>query len=150
MEERLDDLDISILRALQEDARIPFSKLAKMLKVPESTVKFRVKRLLERGIITKFVALLNPVKLGYNVTLVIFISCEPKKVNEVFNELCKLRESHHIFQLTGKYDFITVLHARDTKEANEIFRTIKSIDGVKEAEMMIATGLLKIKTSLPI
>jgi len=43
----LDDIDKKILNILQQDSRIPFSRLAKMLNLSEATIYVRIKRLKE-------------------------------------------------------------------------------------------------------
>ncbi len=55
----LDALDRGILRILQEDGRMSYSEMARRLGVPESTIRLRVKKLKERGVIRKFAALMS-------------------------------------------------------------------------------------------
>lgn len=57
---QLDDLDRAILRLLKKDARLTISEIAEMLNRPESTVHFRIKKLIERGIIDHYTILLGP------------------------------------------------------------------------------------------
>jgi len=56
---QLDELDREILRLLKEDARLTISEIAERLKRPESTVHFRIKKLLERGIIGRYTIVLG-------------------------------------------------------------------------------------------
>ncbi len=51
----LDDIDKKILNILQQDSRIPFSRLAKMLNLSEATIYVRIKRLKENGVIRGFI-----------------------------------------------------------------------------------------------
>jgi Lrp/AsnC family transcriptional regulator for asnA, asnC and gidA len=68
---KLDRLDIEILRILQEDARKSYVKIADQLQVTEGTVRFRIKKLLKDEVITRFLALIDPRKLGFQVTAVV-------------------------------------------------------------------------------
>ncbi|MHA1786350.1 MAG: Lrp/AsnC family transcriptional regulator [Candidatus Helarchaeota archaeon] len=61
----LSDLDEKILELLKEDSRKAFTKIAKELDVPDTTIHFRVKKLKESGIIKRFSILTSITKLGY-------------------------------------------------------------------------------------
>lgn len=73
----IDDLDRRILRFLQLDARISFAEISRKLGVAEATVRFRVKRLVNKGVIIKFAALLDPAKVGFPVSGAILLKIDP-------------------------------------------------------------------------
>jgi len=56
----IDEIDKKILKILQEDSRTPFSRIAKMLNLSESTIHLRIKRLREEGIIRGFLVDIDP------------------------------------------------------------------------------------------
>ena len=148
--EKLDEIDIKILRILQKDGRASFADIARQLNIPQSTVRFKINRLIQLGVIKKIVAILNPYKLGYKITLIMLLRIDPKKIREIFNFIANIDEAHHILQITGKYDIAAIFHAKDMDHANEIMNKVKSTEGVLDAETLIATGLLEIKTELKI
>ncbi|HHI01394.1 MAG TPA: Lrp/AsnC family transcriptional regulator, partial [Thermococcus litoralis] len=76
---KMDEIDKNILKLLQEDGRMSYSEIARRIGVPESTVRLRVKRLIEEGIIRKFAALINPFKAGYTIVAFIAVDIEPNK-----------------------------------------------------------------------
>ena len=55
-----------------------------------------------------------------------------------------------MFQITGKYDIIAIFHARDMEHVGELSNRIKSLDGILDSEVLLATGRLLIKNELPI
>jgi len=63
----LDDVDKGILKMLQVDARISYAEMAKRLNLPESTIRYRVKRLVATKVIRKVIALVDPRKIGFDV-----------------------------------------------------------------------------------
>ncbi len=73
----IDDLDKRILELPQLDARVSFAELSRKLDVAEATVRFRVKRLMDNGVITRFAALLDPVKVGFGVSGAILLKIDP-------------------------------------------------------------------------
>lgn len=141
----LDDADKTILRILQDDCRTSYSTIAKKLKVAESTVRYRVNRLKREGVITSFIALLNPRKIGLDITAIALIKVDPKFVGEASRRLADFRESHHLFKSTGEYDLVSVVHARDITHLNELIDRIKQLPGVREASAEVATYLIKVE-----
>jgi len=141
----LDEVDLGILRLLQDDARTPYARVARELGVSESTIRFRVKRLLNRGIITRFIALVNPVKVGLSLTSLLMIRIEPQKISRAFNEISSFEEIHYILKCTGEYDAVAIFHAKDMDHFNSIVNRVKRVDGVRDVLVWIATSFVKIE-----
>ena len=78
----MDNLDLQILNALQEDGRTPFTQIAKKVGVAESTIRTRYASLVERGIV-QTIAVIDPFSVGYNSPALIGISTEPGAINYV-------------------------------------------------------------------
>ncbi|MEM4405392.1 MAG: Lrp/AsnC family transcriptional regulator, partial [Nitrososphaerota archaeon] len=88
----IDEKDLAIIRALQRDARMPASMIAKEVGMPANTVRFRINRLVELGVIRGFVALVDPRRLGLNVSAAFMIKLDPSLREEAINELKSWRE----------------------------------------------------------
>ncbi len=144
----LDKLDLRILKILQSNAWISISEIAKRLNTPNTTVRYRIERLIRNGVIKKIAAILDPVKVGYPITLIILLKVDRRRLDQIFDKISKFKELHHLFQITGRYDLIAILHARDMDHLNELNNEIRKISGVKEAETLIATKRMYIKSEL--
>ncbi len=68
---KIDNLDLEIIKNLQQDARLSFRELGRKLNVPHTTVFTRAERLLERGIIKNFSAVLHPHDLGLQIGFIV-------------------------------------------------------------------------------
>ena len=147
MAEDLDLFDRQILSILQKDARRSYAKIARELKVNEATVRFRVKKLVEKQVIIQFSALLNPRKIGLSITGVIMAKVSPKTPEDTFNKLKNLNELLHIFQCTGKYDFLAVANVKNMEGLEILKEKIKDISGIEEIEVLATTRLIKIEPS---
>ncbi|UCD44191.1 MAG: Lrp/AsnC family transcriptional regulator [Candidatus Bathyarchaeota archaeon] len=141
----LNDKDLRILEILQNDARTPFSTLARELGMAESTVRYRVDRLRESGVITGFLAMLDPRKIGLNITAIALIKVDANHIVEASEILASFEESHHLFRSTGSYDLVSVVHARDIAHLDGLIDRIRRILGVKEASVEVATYLVKVE-----
>ena len=139
----LSEVDISILEMLQENGRVSFSAIARALGIAESTVRYRVEKLRESGVITGFQAHLNPRRVGLGITAIALIKVEATEIVEASETLATFEESHHLFRTTGSYDLVSVVHARDIVHLNDLIERIKKISGVKEASVEVATHLVK-------
>ncbi|NIQ07364.1 MAG: Lrp/AsnC family transcriptional regulator, partial [Candidatus Korarchaeota archaeon] len=129
----LDEVDRHILNVLQEDARSSFASIARELNVSEATIRFRVKKLTKKGVITRFIALLDPKKIGLSVTATIRAKVDPTLLEEAFEKLASFEEAHHIFQSTGQYDIIAVVHARNLGHLEKLRKRVKMVPGVEDA-----------------
>lgn len=142
---RMDNIDESILRILQNNCRTSYSAIARELGVAESTVRYRVDRLVKGGMITRFIALLDPRKIGLNITAIALIKVDAKNMKETSKELASFKETHHLFKSTGEYDLVSVVHAKNISHLNELMEKIKRLPGVWETSVEVATDLIKVE-----
>ena len=139
----LSEIDIGILEILQEDGRASFSAISRELGIAESTVRYRVEKLKDSGVITGFQAHLNPRRVGLGITAIALIKVNAAEIVEASETLATFDESHHLFRTTGSYDLVSVVHARDIVHLNDLIERIKKIPGVREASVEVATHLVK-------
>ncbi len=146
----LDDLDREILKSLQDDSRVGFAALARELEASETTVRYRVKRLEKKGVIEKYVAIVNPKKVGWPIAAIISVKVHAGQASGVFKQLVSVEEMMHVLQSTGDSDFVLIVHARDMEHLNEVARRTREMPGVKAASVAVATGLMRIETGLKV
>ena len=146
----LDDLDKKLITILQDDARASASEISRKTGYNENTIRYRIERLKKSGVVKEFTALLNPRMIGLPVAAIMMITTEPNQLKDVFERLAKLEETKHILQATGKHDLIVVAHYTNMEAMNDASQKIKSMDGVKEAEIHLATGMIKVDTKFDV
>ena len=141
---KMDEIDRNILRLLQEDGRMSYSEIARRIGIPESTVRLRVKRLIEEGIIRKFAALINPFKAGYTIVAFIAVDIEPNKIKTAVEELSKLPEVDVLGIATGAHDVLMQVTVRDLQELeNFLIEKLGKIEGIRSTETSILTSVKK-------
>ena len=146
----LDDLDKKLISILQDDARTSGSEISRKTGYNENTIRYRIERIKKSGVNKEFTALLNPRMIGLPIAAIMMITAEPNQLNEVFESLSQLEETKHILQATGKHDLIVVAHYPDMDAMNAASQKIKSIFGVREAEVHLATGMIKVDTNFDV
>ena len=135
---KIDDLDLTILSELSEDAAISVPKLSKKIKVNSSVVYSRIKRLIKRKLIERFTIVVNDAELGFGVKALTGINMDSKKRDNVINELFKIDGVREIAEVTGRFDILVTMYARSLDEMHKIVSDkIGRIDGVLSSESFI-------------
>src|ERR1700682_6033282 len=101
----LSSADIRIIRCLNKDARASIAKIAVTLKMPESTVRHRLKRLVDEKII-EFTAVPNPLHLGYRIWAIIELQVQLSAIREIADSLAARSEVYFVSITTGSYDIL--------------------------------------------
>ena len=140
----LDSKDIRILNLLQENAKMSFAEISKRLDIPESTVRYRVEQLEKKKVITGYVALVNPRKIGLPITAIMQVKINPQELRDTSRRLSKFKELRHLFKTTGTYDMVSVVNVRDITQLNELMESVKQIEGIRELVVDVATELIKV------
>lgn len=119
---KFDETDVQILQLIQEDSRITIKEMAGKLHLSTTPIFERLKRLERRGVIQRFVALLDSKKLGKKLNAFIHISIKDHSkralddfVKEVTSFL-EVMECHHV---TGDSDFLLKVVVEDIDAYNK-------------------------------
>ena len=135
---KIDDLDLTILSELSEDAAISVPKLSKKIKVNPSVVYSRIKRLIKRKLIERFTIVVNDHELGFGVKALTGINMDSKQRDNVINELFKISGVREIAEVTGRFDILVTMYAKSLDEMHRIVSDkIGRIDGVLSSESFI-------------
>jgi DNA-binding Lrp family transcriptional regulator len=127
----MDDLDRRILSILRRDARTPYTEIAERVGTSEGTVRNRVDRLTEDGVIERFTV---TTRTG-NVKAMIEISVE-MNVNTagVSERLVEWDEVDFVWQVSGEDDVVLVVDAVDTTAVNDLISQARELDEVKSTK----------------
>ena len=135
---KIDDLDLTILSELSEDAAISVPKLSKKIKVNPSVVYSRIKRLIKRKLIERFTIVVNDHELGYGVKALTGINMDSKQRDNVIEELFKISGVREIAEVTGRFDILVTMYAKSLDEMHKMVSDkIGRIDGVLSSESFI-------------
>lgn len=139
--EKLDAYDLKILFELSLDCRQPLKQIAKRLKLSREVVDYRIKRLLECGVIQQFFTEIDLRSLGFTKTVVYLELIGATKKQE--DSVCSMLANHPLIcwlaYSTGKWSFIFDVHSRDSEHLASILDDIKSTAGPIIGEMQLAT-----------
>jgi len=136
----IDNIDLKILALLSEDAKIPYTEIAKKVYVSGGTVHVRMRKMEEMGIVRGTTLNMDYSKLGYDITAFLGIYLEKSSLyNQVVEDLKKVPEVVKIHYTTGNYSIFIKIHCRDTKHLREVLHDkIQKIEGIVRTETLIS------------
>jgi DNA-binding Lrp family transcriptional regulator len=150
----LDDTDWRILAALQDDARISNSDLAKKVYLSPSPCLRRVRDLEQAGLIQRYVTLLDPLKLGLTVSVFIQVRLEKQMRGalDIFeNSVLAREEVMECYLMTGDADYLLRVVVPDMQSLERfIVDYLAKIPGVSNIRSSFALKQVKYKTALPL
>ena len=124
----MDDLDRQILSILRRDARTPYTEIADRVGTSEGTVRNRVDRLTDEGIIERFTV---TTQTG-NVKAMIEVSVDMNvNTSEVSERMADWEEVDFVWQVSGEDDIVLVVDCVDTQAVNDLISQAREMDEVK-------------------
>jgi len=108
----LDEKDRAIVSMLQYDGRTPFTTIADELNIAEGSVRQRVKRLIDSGIL-KIVGIAEPSEMGWNEAGIIGITVQADRITEVAEAIAQLPEVSYLIQAAGEFDLFAEVYCKD-------------------------------------
>ena len=136
----LDNTDYKILEILMQDAKKPYTEVAKRVFVSQGTVHVRMGKMEAAGIIEKTTLKVNYSKLGFDVTAFIGIYLEKSALyDSVLAKLKDIWEITNIHYTTGNYSMFVKIHCRDTNHLKIVLHDkIQQVEGIERTETMIS------------
>ncbi|MGE6258465.1 Lrp/AsnC family transcriptional regulator [Heyndrickxia sporothermodurans] len=148
----LDQIDLQLLNALQNESQLSNTELAKMVNLSPPATHARVKRLESEGYIDRHVAILNQEKLGFDLLCFIFMSTnihQADKLELLEKELKAMPEVLECYCLTGEYDYLLKVANKDRKDLEGFIRKLNQL-GITRIQTSLALREIKYSTTLPI
>jgi Lrp/AsnC family leucine-responsive transcriptional regulator len=149
----LDDVDLQILRHLQEDGRVTNADLAKAVGLSPPSVLQRVRALERGGYVKGYTAILDPEKLGLNVTAFAMISLalhQDMPIERFRRAVLDIEEVLECYHVSGDYDFLLKIAVRDMRAYEALIREkISRIRGIGKINSCFVFGTPKQTTAIP-
>ena len=147
MAETLDQTDLQTLKTLQKNSKLTTKELSDAVHLTPTPVFERQKRLERQGYIKKYVAVLDPEKLGQG--LLVFCKVKLKQINHEIadaftHRIMRIPEVTECYNTSGAYDYLLKVRARDMKQYQEFVLTkLGDIDSVASIESTFVMSEIK-------
>lgn len=137
---QIDKVDRSILSILMEDAKTPYTEIAKKLLVSAGTIHVRMKKMEEAGLIKKSRLDINYELLGYDLTAFLGIYLEKgSNYKEVIKQMESIPEIVEAHYTTGVYSIFAKITCKNTKHMRHVLNEdIQAVQGIQRTETIIS------------
>ena len=154
MNEVLDRTDILILRELQKDANLTTKELAAKVNLSPSPTFERQKRLEREGYIQRYVAVVDPIKVGNGIMVLcnVRLKHHSKEFSRQFTSvIAGIDEVVECFNTSGEYDYMLKIYARDMRHYQDfILGTLGDLDCIGSLHSIFVIGEVKNTLAVPI
>jgi DNA-binding Lrp family transcriptional regulator len=123
----MDDLDREILAILRRDSRTPYTEIADRVGTSEGTVRNRVERLIEEGIIERFTVATRTGNVKAMVEIGVAVDVDTSEISE---RMADWPEVDFVWQVSGEEDVVVVADTADTGTLNELITRARELDEV--------------------
>ncbi|MEX2750809.1 MAG: Lrp/AsnC family transcriptional regulator, partial [Candidatus Freyarchaeota archaeon] len=138
-----DTINKKIMEMLIKDSRRPYREIADELGVTESTVRKRVKKLVEDKVIERFTVALNPEKSGKSIIAYVVAYPQNQREREVEELVKELPEVVEAYAMSGKCGVNMKVVVKDLPSLNAFLEKLQSEPAITALESCIALKELK-------
>ena len=123
----MDSLDREILAILRRDSRTPYTEIADQVGTSEGTVRNRVERLVEEGVIERFTVATRTGNVKAMIEVGVAVDVDTTEVSE---RMAEWSEVDFVWQVSGEEDIVVVADTTDTGALNDLITKAREMDEV--------------------
>jgi Lrp/AsnC family leucine-responsive transcriptional regulator len=122
----LDDRDLDIVDALQDDARATNADVAARVGLSASAVHDRVRKLEHQGVIKGYAAVVDPEALGLFVTALVAASpLDPRQPDDLPERVAEFPEVEDCYSVAGETNYVLKVRTKTTSDLEELIRRLR-------------------------
>ncbi len=146
----IDEIDLRIIKALNENARRSFRELAKEVGVSVTAIINKIKKLEDAGAIKGYIPILDPEYFGYNLTAVIALRISKGKLLETQQLIAREPQVVAVYDITGEWDSVVIGYFRHREDLNRFIKKILSFRYVDRSVTHLVLNVVKDEKRLPL
>lgn len=124
--QKIDTIDKKILLEFKENSRINLLTLSTKLNVPYNTVKYRIKKLIKKGILHTLTCLIDPQKLDFKKAFLFLKVKEKERKNVLLNHLKQKEESHYGSRNIGSWNHSYTFYFQNYNQGRELINFLRN------------------------
>lgn len=154
MREKLDEIDLHLLKLLQDDGRMSNADLARTVGLSPPSVLQRVRKLEETGVVRSYAAILDQEKLGFGLTVFAQISIalhQEVPIERFRRSIQDIPEVLECYHVSGEFDFLLKIVVEDMKAYEGLVsHRLSKIKGLGKIQSCFALATNKQVHHLPL
>ena len=143
----LDVKDLSILRLLQENARVTVKEISDKIHLSTTPVHERIKRMEESGVIVQYATLLNHSKVKKGLMVICYVSLKEHSKNagnKFIKTIHELNEVVECFNISGEFDFMLKVVCEDMNAYYDFHvNKLSPIENMGHVQSVFVMGIIK-------
>jgi Lrp/AsnC family leucine-responsive transcriptional regulator len=143
----LDSMDMSILRLLQENARITVKQISDTVHLSTTPVHERIKRMEESGVIKQYATLVDHAKVRKGLTVICYVSLKQHSKNagdKFIQTIHELNEVIECYNISGEFDFMLKVVAEDMNAYYDFHvNKLSQIENIGNVQSVFVMGIIK-------
>jgi len=145
--DKISERDKLILKTLLRNSKTTTTEIASKLNISDVATRRRIKKLEEDGVIVFYTTVLDPKKLGFNVTAILLIETTPSQVDEVAETLAKIPYVIELGTLLGDASVYALVWAKDLEDLERIVKEeIGKIGAIKKIHTYLVAKKYKVNS----
>ena len=150
----LDDIDRTVLHELQEDGRITNAELATRVGLSRAATHARVRRLEDRGAISRYTAIVDPAAVGFDLLCLIGVAMQlhsQENIARARAAIAQMPEVLECWHVTGDFDYVLKVAVRNRADLQRfILERLTPVPGIARVNTSLVLGVEKSTTALPL
>ena len=140
----LDGVDRNIIAHLQYAGRMPYTDIAAEMGLSEGSVRRRVKRLTDEGVL-QIVGIVEPQYLDWETAAMIGVGVQAGQMEAAAQEIAQFAEVTYLFMASGGYDLFVEVYCRDRDHfASFLSEKLQKVPGVERTETFMILKMYKL------
>jgi Lrp/AsnC family transcriptional regulator len=149
----MDQIDLKIIRCLQEDAMMPIAKVADRAGISPSPCWRRIKKLIADGVIRRRVALLDPEKINAGVNVFVSIRTNQHSLqwaSKFCRAAAQIPEVMEFYRMSGRVDYLLRVVVPNIAAYDDVYRRLIKAADLYDVTSSFAMETIKYTTALPL
>ena len=142
----LDEIDRKLIEALMNNSRASMRQLATKLDVALGTIRNRLERLEQEGVVKGYNVILDPVKVGWEMTVIVGLRITKGKMIEVQKRIAEDPRVFLVYDVTGDYDSFVIAKVQDTDDLNDLTKGVLTSKGIERSLTHVVLNTVKEST----
>ena len=123
----MDELDREILDVLRRDARTPYTEIADEVGTSEGTIRNRVERMVDSGVIERFTVATRTGNVKAMIEITVDVDVHTGGLTE---QMAEWEQVDFVWQVSGEEDIVLVVDTTDTRGLNTLISRARELDEV--------------------
>ena len=129
----LDEIDRKLIESLMNNSRSSMRQLAAKLDVALGTIRNRLERLEKEGVIKGYNVVLDPAKVGWEMTVIVGLRITKGKMIDVQKRIAEDPRVFLVYDVTGDYDSFVIANVQNTDDLNDLTKGVLTSKGIERS-----------------